>query len=192
MKLIILEGCDRTGKNSIINALTRDSQNSIVRHFGSAHGSTDSDKRRNQFLFFSNEMQLAQSRSTFSIQGEKYKNDLYCWNRSHLGELVYGQLYRNTHPQEWIYNLEKLYGFDIDPGIFLILLQGNSKVLCNNDDGDSFSSKKEQKDIEQEYFYRAYMNSTIVNKKIIQVTDEFDYVNFDIILNEAKQFIYGV
>jgi len=67
MKLLIIEGPDRCGKNTLIQKFLNQSENSIVRHWGSAKGDTDEIKRVNQFNFFKKEFILADKRNMFDM-----------------------------------------------------------------------------------------------------------------------------
>ena len=38
------------------------------------------------------------------------------WNRAHIGEFVYGTIYRDSKPETWVWDLEKEFFMDeIDP-----------------------------------------------------------------------------
>ena len=44
MKLLIIEGPDRCGKNTLIQQFLNQAENSVVRHWGAAKGETDEEK----------------------------------------------------------------------------------------------------------------------------------------------------
>jgi hypothetical protein len=191
MKLLIIEGPDRCGKNTLITNLISQSENSVVRHFGSAKGNNDLEKRDYQFDFFQKEFQLASSyRNLFSHPDrERYPRDIWIWNRAHLGEFVYGKLYRETHPEEWVFQLEKKWGFDIDSSIYLLLLRAPSEFLCHRDDGKSFTQDLTKKQEEQQKFFEAFEESQIRNKMLLDVTDGENYRDPLSILNEVNHFL---
>ena len=190
MKLLIIEGPDRCGKNTLIKNLTSQSENYVVRHFGSAKGKDDYEKRDFQFQFFKKEFELASLRQRFEMPDrERYPRDIWIWNRAHLGEFVYGQMYRNTKPEEWVMNMETLYGLDIDPSVHLLLLTADPEFLCKNDDGLSFTADVEKKTKEIQNFEMAFDKSKILNKMIINVTQDGDYIDQDIILKKVNSFL---
>lgn len=190
MKLLIIEGPDRCGKNTLIKNLTGQAENYVVRHFGSAKGETDYDKRNFQFQFFKKEFALAGLRPQFELPDkERYPNDIWIWNRAHLGEFVYGKLYRETNPETWVMKMEKLFAMDIDPSIYLVMLKAPAEFLCKNDDGLSFTDQVEAKQDELDLFEQAYNESRILNKIVIDVADGENYRSSDDILNEVNNFL---
>jgi hypothetical protein len=190
MKLLIIEGPDRCGKNTLITNLVSQAENSVIRHFGSAKGKDDSEKRDHQFNFFQKEFQLAANRQLFANPDtERYPRDLWIWNRAHLGEFVYGKIYRETHPEEWVFQLEKRWGFDIDNSIYLLLLAAPSEFLCSRDDGKSFSANVEKRQDEQQRFFEAFEKSSILNKMVLNVVENENYRNPLSILEDVNRFL---
>ncbi len=191
MKLLIIEGPDRCGKNTLIKNLTSQAENIVIRHFGSAKGKDDNEKRNFQYQFFKKEFELASLRSRFEMPDkERYPRDLWIWNRAHLGEFVYGKIYRNTHPDQWVMKMEELYGLDIDPSVYLLLLTADPEFLCKRDDGLSFSAEIDKKTQELASFRDAFDRSKIMNKKIINVSNGENYLDADIILDEVNKFLF--
>lgn len=191
MKLLIIEGPDRCGKNTLIKNLTSQAENYVVRHFGSAKGESNFEKRDFQFQFFKKEFALAGSRNLFEMPDkERYPRDIWIWNRAHLGEFVYGKMYRETHPEEWVMQMEKLFGMDIDPSIYLLLLTADPEFLCRNDDGQSFSNDVDKKKSELYQFDVAFDQSRIMNKMKLNVTNGGEsYLDQDIILDSVNKFL---
>lgn len=170
MKLLIIEGPDRCGKNTLINGICSVYDNHIVRHFGFPVGNDDMEKRNFQYHFFRNEFSMAQKRNETSSFCMNDDSGIYIWNRAHLGEMVYGQIYRNTHPGEWVMRMEKSFSFDLDPSIYLVLLEASPEFLVEHDDGHSFSEKIENKRKEIELFEGAFSMSLILNKMKMDVS----------------------
>ena len=191
MKLLIIEGLDRCGKNTLIRNLTAQSENYVVRHFGSAKGVDDFEKRDHQFQFFKKEFTLASLRNQFSMSDKtRYPKDIWIWNRAHLGEFVYGKMYRETNPEEWVMQLETMFGMDIDPSIYLLLLTAEPEFLCKNDDGESFTTDVNKKKLEIENFELAFNKSKIINKMKLNVTNGNDsYIEDAIILDTVNKFL---
>jgi thymidylate kinase len=191
MKLLIIEGPDRCGKNTLIRNLLSQADNSVVRHFGSAKGSTDLEKRNHQYHFFRKEFQLASNRHLFEMPDrERYPRDLWIWNRAHLGEFVYGKIYRETHPEEWVMQMETQYGLDMDPSIYLLLLTAPPDFLCRMDDGLSFSNQVDKKLQEINAFDGAFRKSQIMNKMIVDVTMNDQYRDPQEIFEEVNKFLF--
>ena len=191
LKLLIIEGCDRLGKSSLIKRLTNQADNYIVRHFGSVKGETDKEKRDFQFQFFKKEFTLANLRNQFDLKDEKrYPRDIYIFDRGHIGEFVYGKMYRNTEPENWVIGLENMFGLNIDISVYLLLLTGNPESLCKREDGLSLSSKFEDKKKELELFDKGFEMSGILNKKRLNVFNpDGEYIDQDIILDEVNKFL---
>ena len=190
MKLLIIEGPDRVGKNLLIQQLTAQAENYVVRHWGTARGKDDWEKRDSQFQFFKKEFELASQRSKFEMPDrERYPRDIWIWNRAHLGEFVYGRIYRNTNPEEWVMQMEKLYGMDLDPSVYLLLLTASPDFLCKRDDGKSFSSDIEKRTDEIAAFIEAWIASKILNKKIVDVSFDGEYRDKTSIVEEVNQFL---
>jgi len=191
MKLLIIEGPDRCGKNTLIKNLTSQAENFVVRHFGSVKGENDMEKRNFQFQFFKKEFELASLRSRFEMPDkERYPRDIWIWNRAHLGEFVYGKMYRDTKPEEWVMKMESLFAMDIDPSVHLLLLTADPEFLCKRDDGLSFTADVEKKRKEIENFEKAFNTSKIMNKKILNVSNGENYLDAAIILDEVNKFLF--
>jgi thymidylate kinase len=190
MKLLIIEGPDRCGKNTLIQGLVSQAENSVVRHFGSAKGSSDFEKRNHQYQFFKKEFSLASLRNQFEMPDkERYPRDIWIWNRAHLGEFVYGKMYRNTNPEQWVMQMEPMFGIDLDPSVYLLLLTAPAEFLCKRDDGQSFSDQVDMREKELSSFREAFHQSNIINKKILDVSNGDEYLDKDIILHEVNKFL---
>lgn len=184
MKLIIIEGVDRTGKNTLINYLCSKTSNYIVRHFGKPQGSTNEERTDHQKNDFNKEFLFANRRNKY----KRAENDLLIWNRSHIGEHVYGTMYREYNPA-WIWNLEEIYDFDKDYEIYLILLYADPEFVIKQDDGNSFSTKLEDRKKEIDLFHEAMNLSKIRNKLTICVNDGNSYIPIDEIRKEVIEFL---
>ena len=188
MKLVIVEGLDRCGKDTLINHISSIHSNIIKRHWSFPKGNTDEEKTSYQKEQFDNEFNLW---AFFKSRGARFKENLVMiWNRSHLGELVYGSLYRNSKPEEWVINLE--YEFDLgeDSDVYLIYLYADPEFLVTVEDGKSYSSKLEDKKKEMILFEKAINSSTIKNKLILKVNDDFgNYKSQEDIHKQVVSFI---
>ena len=185
---LIIEGCDRTGKDTIVQGISSLFDNVVIRHFSFPKGETDDQKKLFQQQYFTNEFSLASRRTDFSTAPGR-NSDIWIWNRGHLGEFVYGTLYRNTEPEKWVLDMEKIFWVDQDPTVFLLLLTGNVKVLSGLDDNKSFRHSSEARYKEQMKFVEAYHKSSIQNKLQVRVTNDREFLPKEEILQQVKEFI---
>jgi hypothetical protein len=184
-KLIIIEGTDRVGKDTLVRGLVSQSRNYIVRHFSSPPGDDNETKTQNQKRIFRKEF-------VFQNQVRKDKSitfDFILWNRAHIGEYVYGPMYRQSTPESWVPSLEKEFLFGKDTEIYLIYLWGDADFICKNDDGESFTSDPEKKRQEQIAFENAIENSIISKKLKIKVNDGNNYNDQQRILATVRDFV---
>lgn len=187
MKLLIFEGLDRCGKDTIINKIASDYAHLIRVHFGFPEGTTNEEKTEYQVKSFNSEMTV-QSNLRF-IYGQNYfENGIYIWNRSHIGEYVYGQMYRDNNPESWLKPLEERY-FANDEDVHLIYLYADIDFLLKNDDGKSFTTDKKKKEKEMKLFNEAVDQSCIKNKLKIKVNDGNEYISIDSIYEIIKDAI---
>lgn len=180
MKLIILEGSDRTGKDTLINSLLEIHPDSKTVHWGFPQGTTNkkkTDYQKMSFEFFMKEFAFLDSRGQL---------DMLIWNRSHIGECVYGPLYRDSDP-EWIYDLENDYL--LKDNVFLVYLYGDTEFLLQNDDGNSFTTELEKKNHEAALFNQAIDKSAIKNKLKIKVNNGNSYINKSGIITTVRNFV---
>lgn len=183
MKLIIIEGVDRLGKSTIIEGICKELNfdNVLVRHFGKPpKGMTPQEVLDFQFKCFDNEANLIhEMRRMFHYSKYHYYDDTIIWNRSHLGEFVYSQMFRSGNPKELKDKLlfwERFhlnYKNEPDFQIYLITLTADPQFALRNEDGHSFSQTIEQKVKEIELFNEVHEFSTIEKKLIVKV-DQLD------------------
>lgn len=187
MKIIIIEGPDNTGKNTIINNIFE--TNNVVKfiHCGTPKSKEDPfTEQKQSFIKLSN------------IAISEYRNcncDVIVFNRFYQGEYVYGQIYRNT-PREkikdFIEQLEKIWLANVMPDdlYYVQLLSTSTKLLKGNDDGKSLSKADEEKIAkENKLFEQMYNLSMIKNKHIIYINDGDKFRSREDILNEFNNFI---
>lgn len=186
MKLLIIEGGDRTGKDTLIDRLLKDYPHFVCSHFGYPKGDTIQEKHEYQVHSFGQEFAIQKTiRQTY---GTHYFSDgLYIWNRSHIGECVYGPMYRGTTP-DWIFDIEKTYLED-DADVYLVYLHGDLEFLLKNDDGNSFTTDIEKKRKEAQLFEEAFDRSIIKNKLKIKVNNGNQYETPESIHQLVSEFI---
>ena len=192
--LIIIEGMDNTGKDTLISGITNkfnDKYNYICEHFT---GPSSKEKNKafieqiNQFLEFLYKLTLYND------------NSLIFWNRSHIGEYVYGQIYRNIDKNLVIkmINLidELLLSLNINI-VYVQLICNSNELMIKNEDGKSLSTSIEKDkyietlDTERKLFKEAFKVVSDKFKKIMIIVNNGDsFIDKNIILNEVIEKIY--
>ena len=181
-KLIIIEGQDRSGKDTLIQNLQLKYPSSRTAHWGYPSGKTNDEKTEWQKSSFKSEFEK------WKLSKELNVLDYVIWNRSHIGEYVYGTLYRNSQPNSWVPALEDEY-LKNDPNVYLILLNANPEFTLSQDDGNSYSINIDDKLLESQIFISAIDKSVVQKKKSIFVHDENGYFSTDYILHQVIKFI---
>jgi hypothetical protein len=197
MKHIIIEGCDRTSKSTLVGGLCKHFKfdNVTVRHFSKPPKNNQTlEWQLNAFI---SEGKLLNSIKANEMQNKYYEN-IVIWNRSPLGEIVWGPLYRKNDKEQTLLNL-RVYEFEYLRTIdeyknmfqtYLIYLYADAEFLTKLEDGNSFSNTAEQKQKELDLFEDAIDFSIIPNKMRIKVCDEnLKFYTKELILNQVINFI---
>lgn len=183
MKLIIFEATDRCGKDTYIAELTKGLRNYTIRHWSFPQGSTNDEKTNWQKHSFHDEF------SQYVFLSARFPDHTLFWNRAHLGELVYGSIYRDSQPHTWVPNLEYQYGMVNDPNVYLIHLTADPEFVAAKDDGKSYSDKIEKKTEEVKAFTKAVEKSDIKNKLTIKVNNGENYRDLQEITQQIRSFV---
>lgn len=169
---LIVEGPDAVGKTTLIqnirNYFNKNTFKNI--HFGSVkHSSTDSYINYNRKLY--NEM------FQLMINDLTNENSGIIFDRSHLGEMVYGPIYRN-YTGEYVLEIENNFKhiLSVWDNLFLITLIDEPARLVERDllrgDGLSFTTDVDRKKHEIDNFSDAHSKSGIRHKLIINIKDK--------------------
>ena len=194
MKHIIIEGLDRCGKSSLIEGLCKHFKfdNVTVRHFSKP---PKGEALEWQMCAFEQEGELLGHIKDNDFYQHKYYENILIWNRSHIGEYVWGPLYRHvskTAVRKALYEYEIAY-LDDDVNLkntYLIYLYADAEFLNNLEDGNSFSNTIEQKQRELFEFEEAIDFSMVPNKMKIKVCDEnLKFFTKELILNNVIEFV---
>ena len=212
MKIIVIEGLDNTGKSTVINQLLNEFNEAIYIHC---------TKPENDDMIYG----AIEQKEKFNKLFEKYvidqcnnntEPDAVIFDRSWVGEYVYGALYRGvsdkfamditeeitkkaiTFIDNWNDKITKARRCDL----YYILLKPRTPEFCiKNDDGYSLSRNNVEmvnKEIKRfdDIFYKIKsicMNENkgrCVHSSIVQVEDESgNFYSKDKIFNEIKQDI---
>lgn len=168
MKVIIIEGTDNTGKDTLIKGIRKQFSGFKIKniHCSVPQHKHNLDAAIEQNAYFLNLVD--------DILSNKYNADIIIFNRAWYGEYVYGPIYRERDPKDvkkLILRLEeKLQDVDVS---YIQLLSNNINLLVKNDDGKSLANNKTPlMFVEFKHFQQIFRASKIKKKKLITVNDE--------------------
>ena len=193
MNLIIIEGIDQCGKSSLIRNICKyyNYDNIVVRHFAKPpNGLSPKDALNFQMLTFFKETQLLYWIKESDKDVYKYFETMVFYNRSYLGEYVYGQMFRGLDKdklKKHILKFEKDNILKYEPK--LIMLTANPSFCLEKEDGNSFSQTLEQKTIEIQLFDEIFEKSSIKDKLKIKVDDFGRFIPKEDVLKRAVKFL---
>lgn len=195
MKLIICEGGDQLGKNTLIDGLLKhfNYDNVLIRHFGKPPKlDEDLDPLNFQITCFEKEGRFLELTKQLENDEFNYYENIVIWNRSHYGEYVYGQMFRNQNPNElinYIQNFDERYLISNEITPYFILLTADPEFFLNKEDGKSLSSNLTTKSEEIKLFDEVF-NLSLIDKKIkIKVNEGINYIDKQLILNNIINFL---
>lgn len=181
-KFIIIEGIDNVGKSTLIRNIRSKSPKTSysVLDYSNVKGlSVD------ETVIYSNSLY----RGMFEIMDNMYFSDLpvgIICDRSHLGEMVYGNIYRG-YPGTYVLNIED--DFKDEPfweELVLITLVDDAENVISRDDGLSFSTDIEGKNEEISLFKLAHETSNIEHKLLVNVKDYNEEQLTELVMNFIK------
>lgn len=179
-KYIIIEGTDNVGKDTQIKQIIKryPEETFHVLHYSS--------------LPFGNDLGLHIEYSKrlysdmFQIMIENLNNEdrNLIFNRSHLGESVYSNLYRKYNGN-YVFEIEESYVNILKEHLYLIVLVGDPNLIIKRDDGLSFYKDSEGVNKEIELFTKSFNKSNIINKILINIGSK----DIDEVSNEIYNFL---
>lgn len=180
MKIIIIEGPDNCGKSLLISKL--------IEHFSTItliHCSKPDFNKKD-------ELSLLYDTYANAINKNKFNTNVLIFNRSWIGEYVYGYLYRNKKLEDienMILNIEKNIVKNNDV-YYIQLISSNIDLLLRNEDGFSLSNNSYEKILNEVTLFKDIFNkSSLKNKKLIYINENDKFRNFNDILNEVFNFL---
>ena len=193
MKIIIIEGTDRTGKDTLINELKNMSFHTLIIHCGKPVGETLEEQNKNQDILFNDYLN--------KLYGDKYFDacDLIIFNRAWYGEYVYGTIYRKRNKEDVLkmidgieqdlklFNNAKCYT-KLEGVYYIQLINDSTKLALSNDDGNSISIDENNILRETSLFYEIF-NKSQIKKKLIVVNAGDEFRDKNEILKEALDFV---
>jgi thymidylate kinase len=158
---IIFEGLDNVGKSTQIEELRKHykdigfivTKSSFIKDF------TPEEFKKNSSLEYE---------QSFRIFNQDF--DISC-DRLHLGEYVYGNIYRG-YSGEHVFDLEDKYDLNKIDDLFLFVFIDDVDNLLSRDDGLSLTTDRDKKQYEIQRFIEAFEKSKIKNKLLINVNNK--------------------
>lgn len=190
MKLIIIDGVDNTGKNTIISNLLNEYDRIKLIHCQKPKAKDPIEAAQEQVQTYYDLL----DELLYDYDDQYFHLDATIYNRSWYGEYVYGCMYRNNHEQSVVNLITDIENelntvFSPEDIIFITLLSNNEQFLIKHDDGLSISTKLDNKREEIKRFEEIFNISTIKNKKIIYVNNGEEFRSREEIWNEIITFI---
>jgi len=189
---ILCEGLDRCGKSTLISTLQAEIYNSWIYPINSEKPRTcavlhyNNIKAKNLTL---DEMKLVSFNhycNGFDLMMKNHRtNNVLIFDRFHLGEYVYSELYRG-YEGNYVFDIEKKYVEVLDKTTYLIVLVDNIDNLISRDDGLSFTTDREKKQWEVDRFTQAYEQSSFTKKILINISD----LTIEEVANKVKTWIF--
>lgn len=182
MKTVIVEGMDRCGKDSCIKEIMKYMYNQEpytsvqVLHYSNLPIKNKKTLIEASKILYTDMFKLI----NFSIG--KFNLIL---NRAHLGEWVYGSIYRN-YEAHYIFDIEKKYWLLIRNFVILVTLVDSSLKCLERDDGLSLSQADRDKGIiEHKRFVEATDMSYIKHKLVVDISGK----DLDQVKKEVLAFV---
>lgn len=164
---IIIEGPDNVGKTTLIQNL-KNHYNNFTLH--SVHYSNVRQSSPEKTVEYSTKLYTEMFQMMFETS--RYDKSGLIFDRSHLGEMVYGPIYRE-YTGEYVLDIERQFTH-IHPvwdNLYLITLVDEPENLIKRDDGLSFSTDLNKKKIELGNFVNAQNKSLIKHKLLLNIAE---------------------
>ena len=162
---IIIEGPDNVGKSTLIQNLKNNFNNFTLHNI---HYSNVKQESPAKTIEYSTKLYTEMFQNMFECS--KYEKSGMILDRSHIGEMVYGPVYRG-YTGEYVLDIERKFTHvhPVWDNLYLITLIDQPENLINRDDGLSFSIDIKKKETEINNFINAYEKSLIKNKLLINI-----------------------
>lgn len=183
--LVIIEGTDNSGKDTLINNLIDYYKNEEIDvvHFSKPKSTNNKDaalEQNESFLSYANML-------------NELDNRFIIFNRAWYGEYIYGTMYRDRTREDVeniIRKCEDVILSNPDNEVIFIQLYGDAKFLEKNDDGQSLSEGKANLiEKEKELFMEIFEKSIIPKKLAICVTKDGNFISQKTILHKVVELI---
>lgn len=170
---IIIEGLDRLGKDTLINSIKHAhgfyqvihySKPTMLECYTNKDGNDPIETKREALFAY----QEASFHNLFRLLRDA-KSSRLIFNRAHLGEAVYSNMYRG-YDGNYVFAMEDAYKIADAPETRMILLIENFKISKHFIDDNESLGPVEKREEEQELFIGAFHRSRIKDKKLVCVT----------------------
>lgn len=191
VKVIIVEGTDNTGKDTLIKSISSKFDVVKIYHCQKPKNTDPIYAALEQKYGFEQIIENIK----LDIENNLVDNFAIILNRSWYGEYVYGLLYRGNGHQyvcDMIKYMDNMLLNITDEVSFITLLSSSTDLSVKNDDGLSIRNDADSIARERLHFIKANEISIVPNKKIIYVNDKNDFRKPEDILEEACEVIYNV
>jgi thymidylate kinase len=184
MKVIIIEGPDNCGKDTLIGKILEQFPTVTMIHcskpFSKKHSSKEQDLLFNSYVD--------------EIVNQTYNTHILLFNRGFHGEYVYGTIYRKRNlieVENMIRNCElklKNSNYEI---YYIQLINESIETLSKNEDGLSLSSGNIDLIKKESELFKEIFNKSILNKKLIYVnnSEKTGFRSKESIFNDVMKFI---
>jgi thymidylate kinase len=189
MKILIIEGPDNCGKDTLIK--------NVAAHYNivkTIHCDKPTETDPDSALM----NQSVQFVSLANLVINDYINkseDIAIFNRYHYGEYIYGQIYRNENVTNILSTIRYIDSI-LNNGIsekdicYIQLMSDNEDFLFKNDDGLSLSeNNKNLIKKECKLFKEIYEKSLIKNKHLVYVNNNSSFRSQQELTNEVLNYI---
>lgn len=185
MKILIIEGTDNTGKDSLIQKILEKYEIATIIHC--------SKPKKSDTVLAAAEQDNTYEHYANLINNKKFSNsNILIFNRSWIGEYVYGTLYRNRNKNEVLDMINSINNrlLRYNDIYYIQLLSTSSTLLKHNEDNKSLSAGKiELINKERLLFEEIFKHCNLIHKKLIYVNDGEKFRNKEDIFNEVINFI---
>lgn len=164
---IICEGPDNVGKSTLIQNL-KNALNTMV--FSTLHYSNVKQPSAETAISYNKKLYTQMFQQMLEIS--RYDDSGVICDRSHLGEMVYGPIYRG-YSGEYVLDIERAFKH-IGPvwdNLVLITMYDDPENLVARDDGLSYSTEIKTKMVEIQNFKNAHDKSNIKRKLLLNIND---------------------
>jgi len=168
---VLIEGLDNVGKDTQINAIIKHFKKTFL-HLHYYGCPIKNDKEAN--------IQWTTELYTEMFDILKCKDNVIC-NRSHIGEMVYAELYRG-YSGDFVLDIEAKYPHN---DLMLITFVDEAENLIERDDGLSFTTDIDKKRKEIDLFVKAHNKSNIGYKLLININN----MSIEEVTNKVIEFI---
>ena len=184
LKLIIIEGTDNIGKDTIISKLCELFDTVTLIHCGSPKTKVFQSQYQDK---------LFETYAHNIVHGLYDNTDCVIMNRSHIGEYVYGQLYRGRSAEDIKKMISHVDYLLLSSPLLTVkyvqLLSSSIELRKKYDDNKSLSKMNDNlMKKENELFLEAYENSPL-DKHLIYVNDEDGFLPKEKIFQEVINFL---